>query len=102
MAKGYVLENEDRTYKAFIWACPGCECSHQVPFVNLTGQGGRWVFNEDIDNPTLSPSVLVNPQNDPHYKRCHCFVRNGHIEFLSDCDHELAGKIVPVPNWEES
>jgi hypothetical protein len=22
------------------------------------------------------------------------------IEFLNDCDHELAGKTVPLPDWE--
>lgn len=27
---------------------------------------------------------------------CHSFVRNGKIEFLSDCSHHLAGKIVPL------
>lgn len=27
---------------------------------------------------------------------CHSFVRNGKIEFLSDCTHELAGKTVEL------
>ncbi|MCZ4340562.1 hypothetical protein O4H52_03015 [Sphingomonadaceae bacterium G21617-S1] len=28
---------------------------------------------------------------------CHSFVRNGQIEFLSDCTHALAGQTVPLP-----
>lgn len=28
---------------------------------------------------------------------CHSFVRDGQIEFLSDCTHALAGKTVSLP-----
>lgn len=30
----------------------------------------------------------------------HCFVRNGKIEYLSDCTHEMAGKTVDCMDFE--
>lgn len=30
-------------------------------------------------------------------KRCHSFVTNGNIQFLSDCTHALAGQTVALP-----
>jgi hypothetical protein len=30
---------------------------------------------------------------------CHSFVRNGKIEYLSDCTHNLAGKTVDIPKF---
>ena len=30
---------------------------------------------------------------------CHSFVKDGQIQFLSDCSHELAGQTVPLPDW---
>jgi hypothetical protein len=32
--------------------------------------------------------------------RCHSWVKNGEIQFLSDCDHALAGQTVPLPAVE--
>lgn len=72
--------------KTMFW-CPGCEGFH---WVNDT-----WQITGDSDNPTFSPSVLVGG-----ILRCHSFVRDGNIEFLSDCDHKLAGQTVPIPDIE--
>jgi len=70
-----------------------------------------WQFNGDYDKPTFSPSVLVTyehwvppatPENlnpGPQTKVkdiCHSFVRDGQIQFLSDCTHSLAGQTVPL------
>jgi hypothetical protein len=30
---------------------------------------------------------------------CHSFVTAGHIQFLSDCTHEMAGQTVEIPEW---
>ncbi len=67
--------------------CPGCGCAHGVD----TG----WSYNGDAARPTISPSVLVTTVG----ARCHSFVRDGAIEFLSDCTHALAGRTVPLPPW---
>ena len=69
--------------------CPGCNRVHPID--------SRWTYNEDRDNPTFSPSLLVN-EHRPHM-RCHSFIKNGHIQFLSDCFHSLAGQTVVLPEW---
>jgi hypothetical protein len=92
--------------------CPGCECMHVVT--------SGWAFDGNYEKPTFTPSVLVRgghhasdwkgpdcwctwyPKNKPDAVHkfvcgiCHSFVRNGNIEFLSDCTHALAGKTVPL------
>lgn len=32
---------------------------------------------------------------------CHSFIRDGQIQFLSDCTHALAGQTVPLPAWPD-
>lgn len=84
--------------------CSGCEERHQI-------DTNEWEFNGDYQNPTFSPSYLTwidpNPNADPKYDpdgkyrngfRCHSFIKDGKIEFLSDCTHKLAGQTV---NLEE-
>lgn len=66
-----------------------------------------WTFNGDVDRPTFAPSILVtyaaNPNATEEFKEwrqkriCHSYVRNGRIEFLSDCTHSLAGITVDLP-----
>lgn len=98
--------------------CPGCDEIHVVSVAP-----GRWTFNGDFDRPTFSPSVLVTgrrmtAEGRAQWKawcdrreagkelplssfasediRCHSFVREGRIEFLTDCTHALAGQTVPL------
>lgn len=51
----------------------------------------RWTFNGDYEKPTFSPSMKVNYGNG---LITHCFVKNGNIQYLSDCTHDMAGKTV--------
>ncbi len=78
--------------------CPGCKHYHGVWVLSpVPFRGAQWQWNGSMDRPTFSPSILVNPSNDQSSgPRCHSFVRDGQIEFLSDCSHELAGKTVPL------
>ena len=71
--------------------CPGCKEIHTFDT--------RWTYNGDCDSPTFSPSMLVH-QSTPEL-RCHSFVREGKIQFLNDCHHELAGKTVPIPEMPD-
>lgn len=88
--------------------CPGCREAHVV---NTRG-GNRpsWTWNGNVHKPTLQPSILVrtgqqvDPSCDPWEpgyppERCHSFVTDGRIQFLSDCMHELAGQTVALPPW---
>ena len=73
--------------------CPGCDDLHAVDETwQVTGPYGRL---------TIAPSVLVQYGNHDGAKRCHSFVRNGRIEFLSDCTHELAGQTAELPELPE-
>jgi hypothetical protein len=56
-----------------------------------------WKWNGDVLKPTLSPSLLTWTDD----VRCHSFIREGRIQFLQDCSHELAGQTVDLLDIEE-
>jgi len=70
--------------------CPGCKGYHVFD--------SRWSWNNDLEKPTFSPSLLCDPNGD---NRCHLFVRDGMIEFLADCHHGLAGQTVEMPDMPQ-
>lgn len=89
-----------------LFYCPGCDEPHQI-------DTAKWEFNGDMEKPTFSPSYLTwsdpNPKADPRHDptgkyrngfRCHSFIKEGEIEYLSDCSHKLAGKTVQMVSWE--
>lgn len=108
-----------RTSEGYAFWCPGCKEGHQV----RVGVADRpcWTFNDNEDAPTFSPSVLVTSghfmaehkggrcwctfnaehPDDISFScfRCHSFVTDGRIQFLSDCSHPLAGQTVDLPPW---
>lgn len=75
-----------------LFHCPGCGYGHafEVP---------RWTWNGSMDSPTFSPSLLIEAGTPGN--RCHLFVKEGCIEFLSDCHHKLAGQTVEMIDREE-
>lgn len=91
-----------------IFWCPGCNSHHCV--------NNRWSFNGDFNKPTFAPSILargVVPFTSDEYDRvlngeviepipliCHSFVREGKIEYLSDCTHSLAGQTVELEDLD--
>lgn len=73
--------------------CPGCGCSH--------GFNKKWTLAWNNGKPTISPSILVRHgryHEDDSYEKivCHLFIRDGKIQYLSDCTHALAGKTVDM------
>jgi Family of unknown function (DUF6527) len=85
----------------YYFDCPGCKAGHHVAVrPNTLTNGASWEFNGDLINPTFSPSVLsryeFTPESGKQTIICHSFVKNGQIEFLSDCTHELAGQTIPM------
>jgi len=74
----------------YLYMCPGCDCEHAF---SLKSEGGHHYFNMDLENPTVSPSLV---QNFSKGHVCHSFIKDGMIQFLSDCDHSLAGKTVKL------
>jgi hypothetical protein len=100
--------------------CPGCKEAHAIPVGD--GPGPRWTYNGNPEAPTFTPSLLVR---SGHYvpghegdvcwcnwddkdefpelkcRVCHSYVTDGQIQFLTDSTHELAGRTVPIPAWQD-
>jgi hypothetical protein len=98
--------------------CPGCAELHMIN-TDVTDRPNYpvWDFDGNADAPTFSPSINVTGvrcMTDDEYRRamagehikptprvCHSFVRAGHIQFLGDCTHTLAGQTVALPDLPE-
>lgn len=95
--------------------CPGCRGGHSFDTKRASPPGPVWSWNGSMERPTFTPSLLVRGTEDltddeiklvmsggkvtPRPLRCHLYVTDGQICFLSDCTHGLAGKTVPMePN----
>lgn len=96
--------------------CPGCKEYHVLPIDRQ--ERPVWSFNGNYDQPTFSPSVLYqsghfisgkkvdcwcdyhrNHPDEPQAPkciRCHSFVRNGKIQYLTDSSHELSGQTIEM------
>jgi hypothetical protein len=92
--------------------CPGCEDVHVIPHE-------VWQVSNGISGLTIKPSILMyehqkfinedlkwdallDPSNITTAPRCHSFVTDGEIQFLSDSTHALANQTVdvpPLPDW---
>jgi hypothetical protein len=52
-----------------------------------------------MERPTFTPSVRhYIPARDgrPEKTTCHYFITDGQMVYCGDCEHELAGKTVPM------
>lgn len=81
--------------------CPACQEAHWVSVGPKSFWNIRWQFNGDCERPTINPSLLVTHKMPDGENRCHSFVRDGKIQYLSDCTHAMAGKTVEIPDWAE-
>lgn len=78
--------------------CPGCKDVHMVRVAGTE----PWILSGSDDAPTLSPSILVTAGPLLPDYRCHSFVKEGKIQFLADCSHQLKGQTVPLPAFRWS
>jgi hypothetical protein len=88
--RGLKRSNDDDEIGGYIFYCPGCKEDHLFTI-------DRWTFNGDLERPTFTPSLLYPSKAI----RCHLYVTDGKIQYLTDCGHELAGQTVDVPDWED-
>jgi hypothetical protein len=87
------LADGKQNQSGYLIHCPACGYGHFFNVEQPGPNGQQWTFNGDLMKPTFSPSMLVLPPG----RRCHSFVREGRIEYLSDCEHAMAGKTVDLP-----
>jgi len=90
MSKVWVSYNQRGEFIHYVIHCTGCGCAHAFD--------SRWTFNGDFEKPTFTPSMLVN-KDEPN-GRCHSFVTDGKIQYLSDCFHQYAGKTLELEDWD--
>lgn len=72
--------------------CPGCRIIHAIGYT-------QHKFNGNVENPTFEPSVLVIGGGEHGKVYCHSYVRDGRIQFLGDCRHELVNQTVDLPEF---
>lgn len=114
MSRASIVRNAKGEFYGIHIECPGCQVGgHTLPvdwcppdLVQAPRGPAKpvWGFNGDLDRPTLTPSILSRFDWGPNRETriCHSFVRDGRIEFLSDCTHALAGQTVDLPEIVES
>lgn len=56
---------------------------------------GLWTYSGTARKPTFRASLLVNGKGEGI--RCHSFITDGMIQYLDDCQHELAGQTIELP-----
>ena len=93
------LIKDEKRKGMYYFYCPGCKCAHYLATSENDCGFPTWKWNGDVEKPTISPSVKITCSVDP--KVCHSFIRDGKIQYLSDCTHELAGKTVDMIDWDD-
>lgn len=102
--------SQDGQVFGYSFYCPGCKGAHLI-YTNYPGKLA-WEFNGNLDKPTFSPSLLIHGDDAelrqrkiatnwpfPINLQCHSVITDGMINFCGDCEHELAGKSVEMPEW---
>lgn len=76
-----------------IFDCPGCRAEHAF---RVSGPPPSYLWNGSLEYPTMIPSLLYQevPGRRP---RCRSFLKDGKLTFYPDCQHALAGRVVPLP-----
>ncbi len=75
----------------FFFMCPGCGELNCI---------SRHLWNGNSEKPSFSPSIRVTHGSEDLFV-CHSFIRDGQIEFLTDCTHALRGQTVELPDLPE-
>jgi hypothetical protein len=84
----------DNTKGVYTFWCPGCKTHHSVWTEHEGYDHPIWEYNGNVNSPTVHPSILVTHPVGGVNDICHSFIRDGRIEYLTDCTHELAGKTI--------
>lgn len=82
--------------------CLACKESHIVCVGKKSYWRQIWTFNNDYNKPTINPSILVSV-NYPNYTSiCHSFIKEGKIQYLNDCTHNMKGTTIELLDIDEN
>lgn len=81
-------------YITWNFYCPACKDMHS--FSNGVPSGVVWEWNGNMEVPSFHPSLRYLSGT-----RCHLFLKEGVIEFLGDCPHDMRGQKVPLQEIPE-
>lgn len=109
-----VIRAPKGSFFEYLFYCEGCECDHGFRTKSWPMPKGlsrdeqklfqsNWTFNGDMSKPTLSPSlhVHIQPTGKKRYTQCHSFIKNGNMNYLTDCRHELKGIEIEIPDYDD-
>lgn len=80
--------------------CPGCDNFHDYAVETPMSNGARWQWDGNAARPSFRPSmhIKIGPTGSGKMYVCHYYLRDGKLEFLSDCTHKFAGQTVNLPD----
>lgn len=89
-------------YNCLAFVCPGCATRfgdglHMLP-VNTDQHSPAWIWDGNLEAPTISPSIKTESGNPDKPFVCHSFLQAGVFDFLTDSTHSLSGCKVPIPD----
>jgi hypothetical protein len=95
MAKVKKITVDGKTHYSI--KCPACKVRHVL--------NDKWDFNGDYNKPTFTPSLDYTGgryNRDESYTKLHChsYIKDGKIQFLNDCSHDMKGQTVDLLNVE--
>lgn len=114
----FVRSVDNSNIKQYSFYCPGCQDWHSVNVGTGTGRP-IWTFNNNLEYPTFRPSLLVRSgckitefkpgmacwcNYEAKYGKpapfkcgiCHLYITDGKIQYLSDCTHDYAGRLIDM------
>ena len=99
-----IQEGHEGGRRTWLFICPGCRGVYKElgwPFLGAHRVDDSWGLSGTLEKPTIQSSILVNKGERRPLPRCHSFVTDGMIRYLSDSEHALAGQTVQLPTWDE-
>lgn len=93
-----ILKDQQGKESLALFYCPACREIHPYN-INHTNPSRNWSFNNDFEKPSFSPSLRV--LDGRGQTLCHLYVKEGRIEYCSDCPHHLHGQTIDLPDIPE-
>lgn len=88
-----INRNPTNDHRVYIF-CPACkEANPNSDGLHCLNVSRIHRFNGNYESPTFEPSLMAAT---PKMIICHSYVREGMIQYLSDCTHGMAGQTVPL------